>query len=365
MKRLFLIESTDVTIADCMRKGYWSRQRGMLSEYAKQFEVYYYTSDRCAMPEAVPPGVVHRVSPFGTDIYGLRHLVFYSYLVLQSFTWRTGPQGLIRLLGVTLPVVPLIKRISGRKVVLSFHYDWARQTQQNYKRKLKVYSSNHIQRSSLQAADRVICTMDWLQQVARDEYGKTSTPVIPNFVDTSLFKPTLPKKKQIVFVGRLHWSKGADLLIEAFQRFHESHPEFVLVVLGDGEERAKLEKLAANSRHIVFKGSVPIAEVAATLNESEIFVLPTRTMEGHARALVEAMAAGCKCITSNVTGNREVLLESQSAELLFRAGDVDDLVAKLNHSQRYAAGTQLDFARTHYASDVLFAKELELINDLL
>jgi glycosyltransferase involved in cell wall biosynthesis len=171
--------------------------------------------------------------------------------------------------------------------------------------------------------------------------------------------------KQVVFVGRLHWSKGADLLIEAFHRFRESHPEFVLLILGDGEERAKLEKLAANASYIVFKGSVPIAEVAATLNESEIFVLPTRTMEGHARALVEAMAAGCKCITSNVAGNREVLLESQSDELLFRAGDAGDLLAKLNHSQRYAASSQLDFARTHYASDVLFAKELQLINELL
>lgn len=365
MRRLILIESTDVTICDCIRKGYWARQRGMLSEYAKRFEVYYYTSDSRAMQEAMPQGVVHKVSRFGTSAYGLRHIVFYIYLVAQAFTWRTGPDGLIRLLGVTLPVLPLIKRISNRRIVLSFHYDWARQTQKNYRRKLKVYVSGYIQRSSLAAADHVICTMGWLEEIARKDYGKGSTTVLPNFVDTALFQPVVPKRKQLVFVGRLHWSKGADLLIDAFQRFHASHPEFVLIILGDGEERERLERLAAGCPHILFCGSVPISEVAACLNESEVFVLPTRTMEGHARALVEAMAAGCKCIASDVAGNREVLVESGSEELMFQAGDARDLLAKLNYSQDYESTAQLEFARANYASDMLFTKELTLLDEVL
>jgi len=337
----------------------------MLGKYAEEFEVYYYTSDGRRMQEVVPQGVTHKVSRLATDIYGLRHGVFYVYLLMQAFSWRRPNVGLIRLLGVSLPVVPLLKLISRRKVVISFHYDWARQTQKNYRRMFKVYASSCIQRWSLSAADHVICTMGWLEKVAREEYGKTETTVIPNFVDLRRFHPRLPKKKRVVFVGRLHWSKGVDLLITAFRAFEEHHPDYSLTILGDGEERDRLEGLAAGSSRIVFRGSVPISEVAELLNESEIFVLPTKTMEGHARALVEAMAAGCKCIASNVAGNREVLMESSSEELMFEAGDAADLLVRLNRTQSYSSMNQLQFARQHYAMDVLFARESNIISDVL
>jgi len=206
--------------------------------------------------------------------------------------------------------------------------------------------------------------MNWLAEVARERYGCTVTTIIPNYVDTTLFRPVAQKKQQIVFAGRLHCSKGVDLLIEASRHFLEDHPEYKVIILGDGEEREKLETLANGCPRIVFKGNVDFADVSQYLNESEIFVLPTRTMEGHARALVEAMAAGCKCIVSDVPGNVDVLTESDSVSLMFRSGDAADLLGKLNYSRSYYSKNQLRFAQKNYSGEVLLSREIALLNTL-
>lgn len=356
-EKLILIQSTDATINGFMSKGLWDRQKYTLEQYSKIFEVIYYTSDSKKF-EDVPNGVEHKVSKFATNIYGLRHIVFYLYLIKESFFWQ---KGVIRIFGVTLPILSLIKSFSNLNIISSFQYNWAGGLKKDYKYSFKSLVASVIQNSSLSNSDVVICTMQWLANIAQNEYKAKAVVLIPNYVNTELFK-SCPKKKQIVFAGRLHWSKGVNTLIKAFDNFNQEYKDYKLIILGDGGEREKLQSLTINA-NIEFHGNVTFDKVAKNFNESEIFVLPTKTMEGHPKALIEAMASGCKCIASNVSGNRDVLIEADSKEWLFEPSDTKALCNLLKKSiaENQEFVKQENFARKEYATNTLFLKENELL----
>jgi glycosyltransferase involved in cell wall biosynthesis len=73
-----------------------------------------------------------------------------------------------------------------------------------------------------------------------------------------------------------------------------------------------------------------VADVPRHLTEADIFVLPSRCGEGMSNALLEAMAAGCACVASDIVANREVL-EQGRLGLLFRSEDAADLATQLGH----------------------------------
>jgi glycosyltransferase involved in cell wall biosynthesis len=100
----------------------------------------------------------------------------------------------------------------------------------------------------------------------------------------------------ILFLGRLHWIKGVDRLLDAFQAVHRVEPRVRLVLAGPDEgARASLERQAAAlgvAAYVTFRPMVRNdADKAALLRESDVFVLPSRS-EGFSVALLEAAAAG-------------------------------------------------------------------------
>ena len=85
---LILIQSTDSPIELHLEKGIWDRQRFSLEQYAKEFKVYYYTSDLRSYQDLMPSGVTHKKAMMIIRPFGFRHILYYLYLVLSSFQWR-------------------------------------------------------------------------------------------------------------------------------------------------------------------------------------------------------------------------------------------------------------------------------------
>ncbi len=112
-------------------------------------------------------------------------------------------------------------------------------------------------------------------------------------------------------IGRLHFSKGFDLLIDSFIKISNEYNahSFVLKIAGDGPELTKLQSMAkrlnsqkANS--IQFLGW--IENKADFFNSIDIFVLPSRT-EPFGIVLLEAMKFRKPIISTNCEGPREVI----------------------------------------------------------
>ena len=118
--------------------------------------------------------------------------------------------------------------------------------------------------------------------------------------------------KIIVNVGRLTEQKGQDHLLRAFAVVHKIHSEYRLLVLGDGENKKELEKLASElgiSDVVLLAGSV--INPAAYLKKSDIFVLSSN-VEGMPNVLLEAMQCGLPCVSTEC-GAREILAPDTDA----------------------------------------------------
>ena len=123
-------------------------------------------------------------------------------------------------------------------------------------------------------------------------------------------------------VGRLHASKGMDVLIAAFRASAPANA--VLAILGEGPQRPELEKLCAGDDRVRLLGFR--ANVSACLQDLDLFISPSRE-ESFGLAIVEAMSAGLPIIATAAEGPAEYLRDQPVT--LVPVGSVDALAAAI------------------------------------
>lgn len=125
--------------------------------------------------------------------------------------------------------------------------------------------------------------------------------VMAGGMDTTRLAPgTEPTTIDVVLVGRLAAIKRIDVLLSAIHRVRESVPGVSAVIVGDGELRFDLERIAVelgvdSCVHFVGQQS----DVASWLRKARVFVLSSDS-EGLALSLIEAMLCGVPPVVSNV-----------------------------------------------------------------
>lgn len=133
---------------------------------------------------------------------------------------------------------------------------------------------------------------------------------------------------RLLFVGRLTAIKGIRVLLDAFAKARAANPALHLTFVGDGDDRAHLEALAAPLGDAVhFAGYQSQDAVADALANADIFVLPSFA-EGVPVVLMEAMASRTPTITSLVAGIPE-LVEDGVTGYLVPPGDAETLAARI------------------------------------
>ncbi len=157
--------------------------------------------------------------------------------------------------------------------------------------------------------------------------------VIPNGAEIETFANAaparLPPGRPVLFVNRLEPRKGFSVLVDAFPPLVEREPEAMLVVCGDGRERASLSRLPRALRErVVAPGRVPHADLPTYHAASEVFCAPARGNESFGIVLVEAMAAGLPIVASDIAGYREVVRHGREG-LLVAPADPEALAGGL------------------------------------
>lgn len=153
--------------------------------------------------------------------------------------------------------------------------------------------------------------------------------IILNQVDAVFYNtPLAPNRCGIVTTGRLSSQKNHALLLRAFARA-STQTDNTLTIYGEGNLRGELESLAASlgiAERVYMPGN--ISDVPAALRSAEAFVLSS-DFEGMPNALMEAMAMGLPCISTDCPcgGPRAII---HNDDYFVAVGDEDAMTEKLH-----------------------------------
>ena len=158
-------------------------------------------------------------------------------------------------------------------------------------------------------------------------YNPIDTTMIANVSDgvtRRKLRASLRIDKRLVvgIVGRLMEQKGHIVLLKAMVHLIKDLPNVILMVIGEGTERVKLEKEANRlglTAHIYWLGAKQPETVFEMYSVMEVFVMPS-LFEGFGLTAGEAMAAGLPVVGTNIIGLREVI-ENDVTGVLVSPGD--------------------------------------------
>ncbi len=117
---------------------------------------------------------------------------------------------------------------------------------------------------------------------------------------------------EVVYAGKLSRSKGVPWLLRTIKRLDNLPLRLHLLGSGSGEEEEECQALAAElGGRVILHGRVSQQELAGLLGKSHLFILPS-FYEGLPLVLLEALACGCRIVTTDLPGCRAIFGNSKS-----------------------------------------------------
>lgn len=229
------------------------------------------------------------------------------------------------------PCVPLpMAKHAGIRTVATIHgLDWQRA-------KWGKLASTYIkmgERAAATKADGLVVLSKSAQFYFQDAYGRTAT-FIPNGIEVKQPRPVnqikekwgLDEGSYLLYLGRLVPEKRPELLIDAFKGLDTDKK---LVIAGGGSDTSEYEvslrEAAQGDPRILFTGFVNGEPLEELYSNCYAYVLPS-DVEGMPMSLLEAMAYGCCCVTSDIPECADVLAGNG---VTFEKGSADSLRATL------------------------------------
>jgi glycosyltransferase involved in cell wall biosynthesis len=152
--------------------------------------------------------------------------------------------------------------------------------------------------------------------------------VIPNACEDPLAvhgSISFQSRGSITYVGRLVREKGVEVLLQAWNKLVETTtglPE--LRIIGSGPDDDRLKQTYGTLPGVHFHGQLPREEVMRHMLDSQMLVFPSQSPEIFGLGIIEAMAAGCPVMVSNLGGPAE-LFDDGVEGLLFEPGNAAEL----------------------------------------
>jgi glycosyltransferase involved in cell wall biosynthesis len=206
-----------------------------------------------------------------------------------------------------------------------------------HERTIPMRMRNDFMALEFQALDRLIAPSRFLA-AAYVESGLVPAEkaiVVHNGADIARLAevPRKPSDGPVRFsyIGHIGPHKGVATLIEAFARLCAQDQPAVLSVVGQGEQREELERMAAAlgvAGKVRFTGKIDNREIDRIYRETDVLVVPSVWYENQPVTIMEAMASRTAVIASRIGGIPE-FVEHRKTGLLFEPGNAQDLAARM------------------------------------
>ena len=197
---------------------------------------------------------------------------------------------------------------------------------------LKGSTQNELKKIASKADAWTFQTQEQLDWFGRS-FGCARTLVIPNAINSEFIKTPYSgvRKPCIVTAGRMTKQKNQALLLRAFEKIKDKFPWASIELYGEGPENQALRYAAEEmgmQDTIVFHGYT--SELGDNIKDASLFVLSS-DYEGMPNALMEAMALGLPCISTDCDGGgARFLIENEKNGLLVPKGDVGALAVAMD-----------------------------------
>jgi phosphatidylinositol alpha-1,6-mannosyltransferase len=231
------------------------------------------------------------------------------------------------------PLAWPIARLKGAKLILQMHGDevWSR--------------PSRLRRAATEAADLVLCVSRHTRACV---VGWAAIPpervlVVPNTI-ADAFTPGdgltlraalgIEGNRVLLTVARMEpheRHKGHDRVIAAIPELVRRGHDVVYVIVGKGDDRARLEEIARENgvaERVRFLGALDQQRLVAAYRMADLFVMPS-TREGFGIAYIEAMACGTPALGLDAGGANDALADGELGTLISEENELPDAIARL------------------------------------
>ncbi len=211
-------------------------------------------------------------------------------------------------------VLVRVAKFTGRPVVLSVH---------GGKYLVEPFANRLIERivgQMLQRSRSLLVLSEIEQNLLLKRWPDLNIVVLPNAVptDAGIERTGENEPPVIIFLGRMHESKGLTEIVEALGVLNAQGVVFTFRAYGHGPERDKfvgeMERILGDS--FEYGGVVSGNEKWEKLASADIFLLPSRYGEGLPMAMLEAMAAGCVVVASDNASITSVVVDGENGYIV-------------------------------------------------
>ena len=184
----------------------------------------------------------------------------------------------------------------------------------------------------LRKAETILVLSDLERRIIEKRWRGLNVRVLENAVPVDE-TANLSRKNELpvlIFLGRLHESKGLNEIAEACRELKNAGFDFRFEAYGAGEMKdsfvSEMKEILGDEFY--FGGVVSGAQKMRALSEADVFLLPSRYGEGLPMALLEAMGAGCVPIVSEMASIGAVVKTGENG-FLIEPGNTQELIEKL------------------------------------
>ncbi|WP_214084130.1 glycosyltransferase family 4 protein [Methanoculleus sp.] len=214
-------------------------------------------------------------------------------------------------------VVDALRRLRERETIFTYHSTEFGRNGNAFSTGWPFTEISKIERSGASIAKRITAVSSTLRQEAMSLYDIPDWKIdaVPNGIVPAHYQADVdpeavkrrygfdPDSPLVLFVGRLAWQKGPDMLVDAAPNLLRKHPDGQFAFIGDGQMRPGLET-RARSLPVRFLGRLTDTDYVTLLNASDIVAIPSRN-EPFGLVLLEAWSAGRCVVASDVGGLSE------------------------------------------------------------
>ena len=215
---------------------------------------------------------------------------------------------------------------------------------------LNLLIRKHLEKRALKRSDPIVVLSRYTAEKLNRAYDMAGRRhlIIPGGVDLQQFQPAADKpairrklhlpldRVVLLTVRNLVPRMGLDNLISAFRKLVQRAPDLFLVIGGDGPLKNALADQIDSlgiSNHVKLVSFIPEAQISDYYRMADMFILPTRELEGFGLVTLEAMASGVPVLGTPVGGTQEILKRFDPA-FLFRDDEPDSLAALILENYR-------------------------------